>query len=76
MDSLRYSLSPFNISVTNLNAGPVKTSFTERFGNVAMGGKGTREIKDDDGNYLQVKLKIIIAFLYCLFSNFLYKDII
>jgi short-subunit dehydrogenase len=31
-DSMRYALAPFNISVTNLNAGPVVTKFTDRFG--------------------------------------------
>ena len=31
-DSMRYSLSPYNIAVTNINAGPVRTSFTDRFG--------------------------------------------
>jgi NADP-dependent 3-hydroxy acid dehydrogenase YdfG len=31
-DSLRYSLYQYNIAITNVNAGPVKTSFTDRFG--------------------------------------------
>ena len=31
-DSMRYTLAPFNISVTNVNAGPVKTKFTDTFG--------------------------------------------
>lgn len=41
-DSMRYSLSPFNISVTNINAGPVRTAFTDRFGHAERGGRGTR----------------------------------
>jgi len=43
-DSMRYSLAHFNISVTNINAGPIKTQFTDRFGNVEKGGKGTKTI--------------------------------
>lgn len=46
MDSLRYSLHPFNVAVTNLNAGPVVTSFTDRFGDSAVGGLGTRDPSD------------------------------
>lgn len=53
MDSMRYSLSPFNISVSNINAGPVRTAFTNRFGNVDVGGRGTRAV-DDPTNYLDV----------------------
>merc|ERR1719359_2082356 len=52
MDSLRYSLLPFNISVTNVNAGPVRTAFTDRFGKCELGGKGTRAVKDDEEDYL------------------------
>lgn len=44
-DSMRYSLAHFNISVTNLNAGPIRTQFTERFGNAELGGKGTKLIE-------------------------------
>lgn len=51
-DSMRYSLSSFNISVTNVNAGPVITGFTERFGNSEVGGKGTRDPSDSTG-YLE-----------------------
>ena len=47
-DSMRYSLSLYNISVTNVNAGPVRTSFTERFGDASMGGKGTRRAANDE----------------------------
>jgi len=46
MDSFRYSVLPFNIAVTNLNAGPVITSFTDRFGDVTAGGIGTRDPSD------------------------------
>ena len=38
MDSLRYSLLPFNISITNVNAGPVRTAFADRFGKSELGG--------------------------------------
>ncbi len=51
MDSMRYSLSPYNISVTNINAGPVRTSFSSRYGDSSQGGRGTREAQD--GAYLQ-----------------------
>jgi len=51
-DSMRYSLSAFNISVTNLNAGPVKSGFTSRYGHSDKGGRGTRPVADDTG-YLQ-----------------------
>ena len=44
-DSMRYSLAHFNISVTNLNAGPITTQFTERFGNTEKGGKGTKTLE-------------------------------
>lgn len=46
-DSMRYSLYAYNISVTNVNAGPVKTSFTDRFGYSELGGKGTRELSPE-----------------------------
>lgn len=49
MDSLRYSLHPFNIAITNLNAGPVVTSFTDRFGAAAAGGLGVRDPSDPSG---------------------------
>ena len=48
-DSMRYALAPFNISVTNLNAGPVVTKFTDRFGNAETGGRGTRDLDDTTG---------------------------
>ena len=51
-DSMRYSLAAFNISVTNVNAGPVRTQFGQRFGAVDKGGRGTREVTDETG-YLQ-----------------------
>lgn len=63
MDSLRYSLLPFNISVTNVNAGPVRTAFTDRFGKSELGGKGTRSIVDDEQNYLQDLTNRMIASL-------------
>jgi NADP-dependent 3-hydroxy acid dehydrogenase YdfG len=48
-DSMRFSLSSYNISVTNVNAGPVRTPFTETFGIASKGGRGTRDIVDDFG---------------------------
>lgn len=52
-DSMRYSLTPFNISVTNINAGPVRTSFSQRFGDSEAGGKGTRRLNDDaNGDFM------------------------
>lgn len=58
-DSLRYTLAPYGVSVTNLNAGPVRTSFTERFGNIEMGGKGTREADDSLGFLSSMTEKMI-----------------
>jgi len=48
-DSMRYSLAEFNIAVTNVNAGPAKTAFTDRFGVTEMGGMGTRDPQDPTG---------------------------
>lgn len=59
-DSMRYSLAPFNISVTNLNAGPVRTAFTDRFGNAEKGGKGTRQIPNDETGYLKALINRLI----------------
>lgn len=54
-DSMRFSLSAYNISVTQINAGPVRTKFTDVYGNRDKGGWGTREIPgdDEDGHYLE-----------------------
>lgn len=61
-DSMRYSLAPYNISVTNVNAGPIRTKFTDRFGDTEKGGKGSRVIVDDEGNYLSSLVnKLIIG---------------
>ncbi|RYH29560.1 SDR family oxidoreductase [archaeon] len=61
-DSMRYSLSAYNISVTNVNAGPVKTSFTDRFGSAELGGKGTRQLTTmGESSYLQKYTDGIIA---------------
>lgn len=60
-DSMRYSLSAFNISVTNVNAGPVRTAFTDKFGHVDAGGRGSRMLKDDNSDYLQVLTSGMIA---------------
>ena len=32
-----------------MNAGPVRTGFTDRFGNAELGGRGTREVDDSLG---------------------------
>ena len=53
MDSLRYGVAPFNISVTNINAGPIRTKFTDRFGQASAGGRGTRAVEDDEQGYLE-----------------------
>ena len=50
---MRYSLSSYNISVTNVNPGPVKTAFTDTFGVQSKGGFGTRVIQDDTGTSLK-----------------------
>lgn len=65
-DSMRYSLAPFNISVTNINAGPVRTSFTDRFGNSAKGGRGTRVLMNSTSigaRYLQALTQRMISSL-------------
>ena len=59
-DSMRYSLASYNISITNINAGPIKTKFTERFGNIDKGGKGTRAILNDDTSYLTALSDLMI----------------
>lgn len=91
-DSMRYSLSAYNISgnilivykfiiiiwyvfnidisinnlnkyiVTNLNAGPVKTNFNERYGHVDKGGKGSRQLLQNDtaGNIIYIIIYIYI----------------
>lgn len=51
-DSMRYSLAAFNISVTNVNPGPVRTAFTDVFGHADKGGRGTRAFDDATG-YLE-----------------------
>lgn len=59
-DSLRYSVAAYNVSITNLNAGPVKTPFADRFGASDIGGRGTREVEDKD-EYLQTLTDRMIA---------------
>jgi NAD(P)-dependent dehydrogenase (short-subunit alcohol dehydrogenase family) len=46
-DSMRYSLAPFNIAVTNVNAGPVRTNITNSLGNT-----GTYRQVEDRTQYL------------------------
>jgi NADP-dependent 3-hydroxy acid dehydrogenase YdfG len=54
-DSMRFSLAAFNISVSMINAGPVRTKFTDVYGNLDKGGRGTRVIpgdEEEDNSYL------------------------
>ena len=53
MDSLRYTLASFNIGITNVNPGPVRTAFGDRLGKVSAGGRGTRVIPLDEGDWIQ-----------------------
>ena len=53
MDSLRYTLASFNVHITNVNPGPVRTPFGDRLGNASSGGRGTRSIRQDDGDWIQ-----------------------
>jgi hypothetical protein len=46
---MRYTLAQYNVFVTNINAGPITTAFTSRFGNAQTGGKGTRQCEDHTG---------------------------
>ncbi len=62
MDSMRYTMMPFGISVTNVNAGPaIQTSFASRCGNDAIGGKGTRSLKDESSEYLHAMVSRTIS---------------
>lgn len=68
-DSMRYTLAPFNISVTNVNAGPVKTKFTDTFGVQTKGGRGSRQIAHDPTNYLQSMTQRMVAGLNTRIQN-------
>jgi len=49
-DAMRYSLAAFNVVITNVNAGIVKTNFTDRFGKGGeKGGLGSRQVEDPTG---------------------------
>lgn len=49
-DAMRYTLAAFNVVVTNVNAGVVKTRFTDRFGKGGeAGGLGSRQVEDPTG---------------------------
>lgn len=51
MDSARYSLSPFNIPITNVNVGPaVRTSFSERIGKTELGDDSVNTPRDDESS--------------------------
>lgn len=65
MDSMRYSLAAYNISVSQINPGPVVSNFTEVWGNAEKGGLGTRTIPGDveDGNYLSRFAKKMVDLL-------------
>jgi NAD(P)-dependent dehydrogenase (short-subunit alcohol dehydrogenase family) len=66
-DSMRYSLAPFNIAVTNINAGPVKTNITNAFD-----ASKFRQV-DDKTQYLsfltQSALENINRYLYAVFID-------
>jgi NADP-dependent 3-hydroxy acid dehydrogenase YdfG len=47
-DSMRYSLAAYNISVTQVNPGPVRTKFTDTFGDISKGGRGTRHVEGEE----------------------------
>lgn len=55
MDSLRYSASAFNISITNVNAGPISTNFVEKM-KIPGVGRGSRDLSnyDESFDYLQI----------------------
>lgn len=49
-DSMRYTLAAFNIVVSNVNAGVVRTNFADRFGKGGdAGGLGSRPVEDSTG---------------------------
>ena len=48
MDSMRYTLAPFNISITNINAAPVRSQFTSRL----MAEEGHRLVPEDKEGYI------------------------
>jgi len=68
-EAMRYSLAAFNISVTNVNPGPVVTAFTDRYGKPEVGGRGTREVDDPTG-YLHAAADKAIANLESRMSGF------
>lgn len=47
MDSLRYTVSRFNIHVTNVNPGPVQTAFGAKLSD----GKGSRAVSRMESPY-------------------------
>jgi NAD(P)-dependent dehydrogenase (short-subunit alcohol dehydrogenase family) len=56
-ESMRYSLAAYNISVTNINAGPVKTPIGDKL--LSAEGFGSRPVEDaDDDGYI---LKTAVA---------------
>lgn len=44
---MRYSLAAYNISVSNVNAGPVRTPIGDKL--LSTEGFGSRSVEDDDG---------------------------
>lgn len=52
MDSMRYSLAPYNISITNINSGTVKTPHTDKISQ-QWGTQGNRIILNDDNNHMK-----------------------
>ena len=62
MDSLRYSLFGYGISITNVNAGPVRTDFVKNMRNKGGSGSRFREVIDSTG-YLKYITERMSAFL-------------
>jgi NAD(P)-dependent dehydrogenase (short-subunit alcohol dehydrogenase family) len=52
MDSMRYSLAPYNISITNINSGTIKTPHTDKLSD-QWRDKGSRLIKNDHNNHMK-----------------------
>lgn len=50
MDSMRYTLYPYNIHVTNVSPGPVKTGFLNRVSRIPAGE--SRHVVDDTEEYI------------------------
>lgn len=56
MESLRYTVSQYNIHVTNINPGPVQTSFGEKLSEM----KGSRDVPNDPEGYVSTYSDIFL----------------